>query len=775
MAEEKKQDTAAILEEARERFAYIIEQDRDNRDAARENIQFVFTPGKQWSDEQRQRRKAWKEECLEFNQLKQFVHQVINDMRQARPGIRVHAANGKASKETAEILQGLVRNIENESKAEACYDNATSGAVVGGRGWWRVCSDYVNEASFDQKLMIKPIADPLSVYADMDYQEPDGSDRNYVFVVEAVPTDEFKRKWPDADVVSWDTIDRNWMPDKDTVYVADYYRRVCEVGTLVLMSDGNVGWKEGMPTPPEGVTIVKDRKVERYRVEWYKVAGGEQILETYQWPGTIIPVICVPGDDMIIDSKRCYQGLVNEAKDTQRMFNFGMTQQAIHLALTPKAPWVAPKEAIAGYEDIYKNANVNNYAVLPYNHKDASGESIPAPQRAAPSLPDAGWINWCNSMTGLLKSTIGMYENNLGQRAQEVSGRAILAREKQGDNATFHFVDNLSRAIALTGRIIIEVIPKFYDTERIVHIIGPDDTRKMVAINQTTPNPNNPMQAIRNNDVTVGEYAVTVEAGPSYATKRQETSESLMQFVNAFPPAAQVAGDLIVKSLDIADADIIAERLKLTLPPAVLEADAAKKEGRTPPDPMMVAKLQQLQQQLEQAMQTMQAMDEQNKELKTGAAAKQAEVQIKAQELDVSKYEAETKRLAIIADAEKKQAEIMAQHEETQRAIAELQIKIAQEKDSNNLERYKAELTAHTQVLLKQIDNGQLVGEGVLPAITAINRDVVEDLQEHERRERMMEMQGQTLSALQSLIGQMGGKKRVTLPDGRVATVESLQ
>lgn len=628
------EEAEKILEEAIERFELIQSTDKDNRDNQKADTLFVYSPGSQWPEDVRAQRRQWKELCLEFNQLRQFVAQVVNDQRQNRPGVRIHPASGDASKEVAEILQGLIRGIENDSNAEAVYDAAFESAVVGGRGWWRICSEYADGDGFDQKLVIKPIQDASSVYASNDYQQPDGSDRDWVFIVQPYTRSEFKSKWPDAEEMSWDDIPREWANGEDYILVADYYRRVCKKRTLVLMSDGAQGYKDEMPTPPEGITIMREREVDTYSVEWYTIAGGKQILEKYDWPGTMIPVVCVVGSDMILDGKRVFQGLTRHARDAQSMLNFGMTQQAIHLSLTPRAPWVMAEGQNEGYEDMWRDANTKNFSALVYKPTTVDGLLVPPPERTAPSMPDAGWERWCQMMIGMIKSTIGMYQNSLGERSDEKSGRAIIAREKQGDTATFNFVDNLARAIALTGKVIVEVIPNFYDTERIVQIVNPDDTKKLVRINQQAPNPDDPMQAIATNDVRKGKYAVVAEAGPSYATKRQETSESLMQLVQAFPPVAQVAGDLIVKSLDVADADIIAERLKATLPPPVLAAEKAKQEGRPQADPQMVAEMQQKDQQLEQAVQTMQAMEQRIQELESGAqqALQKTQLEIQAKE-----------------------------------------------------------------------------------------------------------------------------------------------
>lgn len=633
-----------ILEEARERFEQILSDDGPNRDSQKTDTLFVYTPGKQWPDSTRSERTNNKEICLEFNQLKQFVAQVVNEQRQNRPGIRIHPASGDASKEVAEILQGMIRNIEYESKAEAAYDNAFQSAVVGGRGWFRICSEWI-DGTMDQKLVIKPIQDSNTVYGSLDYQQPDGSDRNFVFVTEAVNKKEFKRQWPQAEEVSWDGISEQWQNTKDDILVADYYRRVCKTRTMVQMSDGAIGYKDEMPSedkwainPATGqrVTIAKERECDVYSVEWYKIAGGLQILETYEWPGSIIPVVCTTGDDMMLEGKRVYQGLTRHARDAQTMLNFGMTQQAVHLSLTPRAPWIATAEQIQGYENFWKEANTKNLSYLPYNAFTKDGltpAGLAPPSRMQPSLPDAGWDRWCQTMVQMIKSCIGMYDQSLGQKGQEVSGTAINARKQQGNNATFNYVDNLSRAIALAGKIIVEVIPAFYDTERIVHIVNPDETRKQVTINQPSaaPGDDGALQAIKNNDVTTGKYAITVEVGPSYSTKRQETAETLTELTRAYPPLMQLAGDLVVRAQDIPDADVIADRLKIMLPPPIQQAMQAKEEGRTPPDPQTMAKMQEQQQHLDQAAQTMQAMEQQINQLKSGAEQKMQAAQIDAQ------------------------------------------------------------------------------------------------------------------------------------------------
>ena len=670
-----------VLDEAVERFSRVQSDDQDNRDNQKADTLFVYSPGEQWPDDVRNTRKSWNELCLEFNQLKQFVKQVVNDQRQNRPGIQIHPADGQASKETANILQGVIRQIEYESKAETVYDAAFETAVVGGRGWWRIASKY-NGDGFNQDLELLPIQDASTVYADLNYQQPDGADRDFVFVTQNFTRKEFERKWPEAEMVSFDAVQDGWG-NNDDIIVADYYRRVCTMKTLCLLADNTVVEKiEGLKG------VIREREVEEYTVEWYTIAGGNQVLEKHEWAGSIIPVVCRVGEDMIINGKRIYQGLTRHARDAQSMLNFGMTQQAIQLSLTPRAPWVMAEGQNVGYETMWRDANTKNFSALIYKPTTIDGVLAPAPQRTSPAMVSEGWDRWVQTMIAMIKSTIGMYEQSLAQKGNEVSGRAIIAREKQGDTATFNYVDNLSRAIALTGRILVEAIPKYYDTQRILHIINPDDTRTMITVNQPSLDPSNPLQAIKLNDITVGRYSVVCEAGPSYATKRQETSEALMQLVQAFPPAAQVAGDLIVKSLDVADADIIAERLKLILPPEIQAAEAAKKQENgngAPPDPAMLAQLQQQQQHLDQAAQTMHAMQEQIVTLSSTANQKtldrQTEVSLTLQkeeheremaekqaerdlELETVKQQAETERLKYKTEKEAELKIILAQMSE---------------------------------------------------------------------------------------------------------------
>jgi hypothetical protein len=754
----------AIIEEACKRFEQIQSADSKNRDSYRKNMRFVYTPGAQWPDDVRATRRGWDELCLEFNQLHQFVAQVVNEQLKHRPAIVVHPASGDASEEVADILQGMTREIEASSHADDVYKQAFRLAVAGGRGWWRVCSKYCDGEGFDQVLEILPIQDSNMVYASLDYLQADGSDRAFVFVTTEYSKEDFLAKWPNADPVSWDKLPAFWSGSKDSIIVADYYRRVLIPKTLVQMSDGAVGYKDEMPDPPPGVSITRQREVDTWKVEWFTIAGGERILARYDWPGDVIPVVCVPGEDIIVDGVRVYQPLVQHAHDAQSMLNFGMTQQATQLALAPLAPYVMAEGQDDGYQDMWASANKRKWPALIYRPVTFEGQLAPPPHRTEPAMISQGWAEWCQMMLQMIKSTIGVYEQNLGMKSQEVSGVAIRAKEQQGDTATFNFVNNWHMAIALTGRIIVQCIPTFYDSERIVHIVQPDESRIAVTVNQTTPDPDamddaQALKAIASSDIKTGRYAVVIDAGPGYLTKKEQTSEALIQFVQAFPPAAQIAGDLIVKSMDVADADVIADRLKLMLPPNIQQMEAAKKEGKPPPDPQLMGKLTEQQQHLDQAAQTMHAMQAEIEKLSNGEEAKMkaaqidAQVKAHAQELD--------------AQAKAAQSQMDAQFKE-QQAQTDAQLAIQKAQQDGEVTLQKARIDADARLDVARIDAETKLLIAQIPPPPELQADSKE-----EEMAEMMGALGELKNGMMAIQTHMTAPRKIVRgPDGSVAGVD---
>jgi len=701
----KGEEAREIVERAKRRYEEGLDRDKDNRDEAIKDKKFCFVPGEQWEEDTKQNERKGRI-CLEINQLPQFVNQVVNDLRQNRAGIHVTPEGGgdDGAKQEAERRQGIIRGIEYESRADTVYDQGGSDAVVAGRGWWRVLTEYRADRSFDQRLVIRPIADFSTVVADLDYLEPDGSDRGWAFVTETMTKAAFEAAWPDAQAIDWsEAPNSKWFDGAERIVVADYYERVCTKRSLVLLSDGTV-YLEGVDPPPPlpadgSIKEVRRRPYDDWRVRWFKFAGGQQILAEYAWKGgTIIPVICCVGNEAVIEGERRYWGLIRFARDPQRMYNFAQSTIAETVALSPKSPWMLAEGQDEGYEQEYELSNRRNYSVMHYKPRTHEGNLLPAPQRNQPAQVPTGLVEIANVSRGDLRSTIGIYDPSLGQKSNETSGIAIQRRAAQGDVATFNFPDNQARAISLTGRVIDELLPHYYDGEmRQVPTVSEDGKPGMDTINVPTAG------GVLNGLSKDKTFTIRVEAGPSYQTQRQEGRESMMAFVQAFPPAAPLVGDLIAKQMDWEGADAISERLELMLPPQIQQALQAKKNGGQAPQipPEVQQQMQQLQGQLQQMQQGMQQLQARNQELESGAAQKAQQAQAEAA--------AKQRQAALDAQAREQQAQ-----RDAEVAVREAQIKASTDERiaiiNARTKLRVAEITQGINIPLPAMENGDFAG-----------------------------------------------------------------
>lgn len=592
--------------------------------------------------------------CLTINKLPQHVRQVTNDQRQNRPAGKVIPVDDKADVELAEVFDGMVRHIEYMSDADVADDTACENQVSFGEGYFRLVTEYCGEDTFDQDIKIKRIRNSFSVYMDPTIQDPCGADAKWCFITEDLLKEEYEHQFPDAaPVSSWldqgvgDDSMSFWVSE-NTVRIAEYFYIENTRKTLNMYAGGHcflAGSKEAKAHEAMGMKPVKTRSVDIPQVKWCKTNGFE-ILEESDWAGKWIPVIRVVGNEFEVDGRLYVSGLVRNAKDAQRMYNYWVSQEAEMLALAPKAPFIGYGGQFEGYEMQWKTANTTNWPYLEVNPDatDANGGHLPLPQRAAPPLAQNGLIQAKMGASDDIKSTTGQYDSALGAEANEKSGRAILAREHQSDTGTFHYVDNLARAVRYRTRQIVDLIPKIYDTKRIARIIGVDGEPDHI---QLDPQQQEPVKKVVDQDTGaviekiynpgVGKYDVCVTTGPSYMTKRQEAMESMTQIAQANPALWQIAGDLIVKNMDWPGAEQLAERLKKTIDPKLLED--------TEEDPALVAAQQQMQQ-MEQQMQQMQSMLE---NVHNSYESQQLENdKFKA---DIQAYDSETKRLSALMAA----------------------------------------------------------------------------------------------------------------------------
>lgn len=628
-----------IHERALKLYDLSIEANAENVRNWLDDMRFARL-GEQWPENVKRQRELEGRPCLTLNKLPSFIRQVTNDARQNSPSIKYHPVGDGADKEVAEILDGLTRNIEYSSNADVAYDTALDHSVTGGFGYFRIVTDYACEDQFEQDLKIERIENPCSVVPDAFDFGADSANWNYCFITDLYREVDFKKKWPKAEVVEFeaDTTDKlpNWFED-EMIRVAEYWVREEVPATLLKLSTGEVMFEEQYLTIKDildvgGVTVVDTRQTQKYEVKQY-IMNGVEILETNKWKGKYIPIVPVYGDEVILEGKRHFNSLIRFAKDPQRMFNYWRTAATELVALAPKAPFIGAKGQFNTDSAKWASANTQTHSYIEYDPVNGAG----APQRQPFAGVPAGALQEAANSSDDMKSIMGIYDASLGARSNETSGKAILARQREGDISTFNYIDNLSRAIRHAGRILCDLIPKVYDAPRIIRIIHENGENKNVTINQEfmEEQEKNEMQEIveaipKLYDLTVGKYDVTCEAGPSYTTKREEAAEQMLSFIQSFPQAATLIGDKLARNLDWPEADDIADRLKAMLPPQL--------QGKNP----QVEQLQQqLQMQGQQAQQAVGQLQSELEKIKTDKA-------IDAKKIEIDAYNAETNRLKAV-------------------------------------------------------------------------------------------------------------------------------
>lgn len=571
-------DPAELVAEARERFHECATHDRENREHSQSDLRFLS--GEQWAEKDKNARDLAGRPTLTINRLPQFVAQVINDIRLNKPAITVRPVDSVSDPKLADTLTGLIRNIEEQSDADTAYVTAAEHAISCGLGHFRITTEYVSDDAFEQDIRIRPIHNPFSVVWDAESRALTREDARFCFVLSRVGRKAFEARFPDASTTGFDgeagiSHVAEWFT-RDTVQVAEYWVKIPYQKILLRAPTGEVLDATDMPgellaqAQAEGGRI---RTVDCHKVVMWLLNGHEVLSGPHMWPGKHIPIIPVIGKEFTTGERVLRAGLVRYAKDAQASYNYFMSALVESVALTPKAPYLATPAQIDGFEDVWAKANTDNLPYLPYNPDPQAA----APARQPPPMLSPAIVSLIQFASEDLKSTTGIYDAALGARSNETSGRAIIARQREGDVSTFVFIDNLSKAIAHAGRQLVDLIPRIYDTERVVRVLGEDGSAEMKPINIEIG------EGKRQHDLAAGKYDVVVKAGPSFSTRREETVRSILEFVQACPPAAPLVGDMLAENMDWPRAKEIGERLKSLMPPGIAETAAAKAKGEEPP------------------------------------------------------------------------------------------------------------------------------------------------------------------------------------------------
>ncbi len=595
MADDYEPD-ADLAKEGRELFAAAESAETDNRETYLKDISFA-REGKQWDDAIVKQRLADKRPMLTINKLPTVIRQVVNDARQNKPSIKVHPVDSGADKDTAEVINGLIRNIETTSNADIAYDTATECAVAGGFGYLRVGLDYAYEDSFEMDLSIQRISNPLSVYGDPNSTAADSSDWNDAFIVDQIPEEEFKAEYKgkaavDFEGAAWSQVkDAGWRnQETKTVQIAEWWCRKEYEKEIVLCNDGQVYGVEDVEKNPDlmalfnaGVLQVKQTRTAKCHKVYQRTMSGAEVIKERDWPGKYIPIIPVYGEEFDIEGKRIYRSLIHNAIDAQRMYNYWRTTATELVALAPRVPFIGPVGSFAS-DERWQTVNINSHPYIEYDNKGVPPQRMPLDGGVA-----AGALQEALNAADDIKATTGLFDASLGMKSNETSGKAIMARQREGDVSTFHFMDNMARAIRHTGRIIIDLIPHVYNTERIIRVIGEDGTPEAKPINQQYPNPQmgpdgKPLMepdpsgqmvqkvVMAMHDLRVGKYDLTVSTGPSFTTRREEAAYQMTELIRAMPDMAPVVAPELAKNLDWPGADKIAEKME------------AMQSGQLPPE-----------------------------------------------------------------------------------------------------------------------------------------------------------------------------------------------
>lgn len=605
----------ALLKEIRDFVDEAIRADSDNRSNAVADLEFLV--GDQWPAEIKRQRQLENRPCLTFNRLPTFLHQVTNDQRQNKPGIKAHPVDGGADVKKAEIIQGVIRHIEYASNADTAYDTAVNSAAAIGFGWWRLITDYVSPTSFDQEIKFQRIRDALKVYHDASSVEADGSDMKRCAIVSDVNRKDFKRDYPEIDAtnttmmgVLGQQVQQGWM-NENFVRLVEYYYFEWKKRTLCQLADGSIAFKDELE---DGAVILQERSTQIPQLMWCKATAGA-IIERTKIMCRWIPMFPVWGNETDIQGKIYRSGIIRAAKDPAQMYNFWMTSATEEVSLRPKTPFIGAEGQFEGHEKQWGQANSKSFAFLQYKPVDLNGMLAPPPQRSPMADVPVGMLQMAMHASDNIKAVTGLFDSSLGAQGNATSGVQERAQQHQGNTANFHYTDNLNRSIRHCGRCIVDMIPHYYDAKRIIRMMKDDGSIEATEVNVPVQkvDADDAMVTEVLNDLTIGVYDITVSTGPSYSTMRQEASEAMVAVAGDFPKLMDVAGDLVIESMDWPGADKIAARLKKTMPPELTKDDSTDGEEGAPP-----ALPPEIEQHIQQAEQMIEQLQQELKDAKSG-------------------------------------------------------------------------------------------------------------------------------------------------------------
>lgn len=638
-----------VVMEAKKRLERCIEWEGTSRERFIYDLKFSHGDsdnGYQWPNAIRRARDISGKPCLTMNVVRQHNLQIVNEAKKNKSSVKIIGTGNGATQDSANVFQQLIRHTEYISNAQSAYSTAREFQVDGGIGWWRIVTEYESNDSFNQEAYIRRVFDPLSVFMDPDCQEKDCSDAKFGFIFDQLSIDDFEEAFPkykgmaSGAPLGVGVVD-NQYPGKDDVLICEYFRKVPKED-LLLSFVNQAGArqeirKSKLPKNTWDAVLnhpgTKSRKIWEDQVEW-KLIAGEKIIDETTWPGKYIPLVRVIGTETIIDGMLDRKGHTRSMKDSQRMFNYNASSQVEFVALQGKTPWIAPAKAIEQFENMWNSANNVNHSVLIWNHIDDDGQPVPPPQKPNPPAASPAYDQGMNVARQQMMEVSGQFQAEMGMAGNERTGAALHARQEQSATSVYHFQDNYADALRLTGKMLLDLYPKIYDTKQVKKILADDGTTMDLEIDPSMKvafyqEQNYQGEVIRRVlNPAVGKYDVAADVGPAYGSKRQETVDALTLILTQAPALTGIIGDLLLDAMDFDKAQEAARRLKRMIPPQALGQgpSAAEKQAMT--------EVTQLKGLLAKALQT--------------GASDKLKLTGKDQMRDIESYDSETKRMTAL-------------------------------------------------------------------------------------------------------------------------------
>jgi len=680
-----------LLRLAAERFKTASTADLVEREEADMDIRFAINDeGCQWPPATRAERENDypPRPCLALNKIPEKIDVIDGEFRTLKPSVKVRAVDSKADPKVADVMAGLIRHIEYNSQARSAYNTAYTATLYGGRGAWRIDIEDDAEDPFVRAIRVNRIPNVLSVYWDPDCKKQDKSDARYIFVTDTITEKQFQADYSDEEQMDWpaDQIWETWRSDKG-VRIAEYwYKEMVDQTYYRVRRDVN-GLPMTLTVKEPGLydTVIEEKKVKRPKVRWCKMVANKVIEGPYDdWPSQYIPIVLMFGKEVNARGLAKTRGMVRFARTPQQMYNYWSSSITEQIALAPKSPYLVTAGMIGPYKAQWDQAHTKNYPYLLYDIDSESPSQ--SPRREPPPALSSAVSHELQRMDHDIMSSMGIYEASLGQEAPERSGKAILARQKQGNIAAAPYTENFHMALTYSTKILIDLIPAVYDTERIVRILGTDDSDVAIPINARPNAPilsevgqldekfvAAPREGITQylNDLSVGKYDVVVDIGPSYTTQRQEALEQLMELVGAAPQLAQVALDIIVENMDLPHSEKLIERVKKMIPVEIRGLEDGEQPPPPPqPDPLVLLSMEELKVKQQEMMIKDQEQQRKDFETQVNAMKTMAETQSLTQQQQMQQIQAQLESIRLHMEAQQQAHDQIMSQEELARAQA---------------------------------------------------------------------------------------------------------